>query len=717
MSVLLRRLFLLLAALTLGSACAVSGARAAAGPWVDNDQGRLRLVAAADAIGETGEPKLGLQIELKDGWKTYWRSPGDAGFPVSVDWSGSGNLASTRFEWPVPHRFTLFGLDTFGYEKEVVFPIAAKAADPGRPLALTAKVDYLVCAEICVPQSATLTLDLPPGAARPAREAFLIDRFEARVPEQGSGHSGLTLERTGVGGTATKPTLVAQVRSAVPLLAPDLLVETGSDLRFGAPAVKLAADKRSATLTLPVTFGPQGERPVAGTPATLTLVDGNRGLEQATTLQPLAAAPEGPAGERAAGFGGLAAILGLALLGGLILNLMPCVLPVLSIKLLSAIGHGGRETGAVRLSFLASAAGILASFLLLAGAAIAVKAAGLAVGWGIQFQQPLFLAAMALLVVLFALNLFGLFEIPLPGWLGGVATIGHGPGGTGGHSLAGNFLTGAFATLLATPCSAPFLGTAVGFALSRGAPEILAVFTALGLGLALPYLLVAAAPGLATRLPRPGRWMITLRRLLGLALVGTAAWLLSVLAVQLGWLPTAGVALLLGAVALLIALRRRLPRPAAALGGAALVALLLVVAAWPQPTPGGRAGASHEAGWQPLDVAAIPALVAEGKVVFVDVTADWCITCQVNKALVLDDPQVQAALGGKGIVRLRGDWTRPDPAIAGYLAGFGRYGIPFNAVYGPAAPNGKPLPELLTVEQVLSALAAAGPSGHLAARD
>src|SRR5690606_10328334 len=296
--------------------------------------------------------------------------------------------------------------------------------------------------------------------------------------------------------------------------------------------------------------------PLLGRSATLTVVDGLRGLERDVTLEPLVdaaspvAAPVEAAG--AGDFAGLLPILALALLGGLILNLMPCVLPVLSIKLLAAVGHGGRESGAVRLSFLASAAGILTSFLLLAGAAIAVKSAGLTVGWGIQFQQPLFLAAMALLVTLFALNLFGLFEITLPGWLGAAA---QGPGsGPAGHSVAGHFLTGAFATLLATPCSAPFLGTAVGFALSRGAVEILAVFAALGLGLAAPYLLVAAAPALATRLPRPGPWMITLRRLLGIALAATAIWLLSVLAAQLGWASAAIALLLLLALACLVGL-------------------------------------------------------------------------------------------------------------------------------------------------------------------
>ena len=401
---------------------------------------------------------------------------------------------------------------------------------------------------------------------------------------------------------------------------------------------------------------------------------------------------------------GLLTVLGLALLGGLILNLMPCVLPVLSIKLLSAVSHGGRERGAVRLSFLASAAGLLFSFMVLAAGAIALQLGGLAVGWGIQFQQPVFLAAMAAVVTLFACNLFGFFEIPLPGWLSGTAQLGD------NHSLGGHFVTGAFATLLATPCSAPFLGTAVGFALSRGPGEILAVFAALGLGLALPYLLIAAAPGLATALPRPGPWMVTLRRLLGLALAGTAVWLLSVVAVQLSLTVALVLAGLFAVLGLILFARHRghlalLPTRA---GATALVAAAIAVAALARdPAP----AIAEATDWVPLDRQAIARHVADGQVVFVDVTAEWCITCQVNKTLVLDQAEIAGLLGGEGVVAMRGDWTRPDPMIADYLASFGRYGIPFNVVYGPEAPAGVTLPELLSRSAVMEALNLAGFSG------
>jgi len=417
-----------------------------------------------------------------------------------------------------------------------------------------------------------------------------------------------------------------------------------------------------------------------------------------------AAAPGGaPAGPSTATW---LTVLGAALLGGLILNLMPCVLPVLSLKLLAAVGYGGAERRAIRRGFLASAAGIVVSFLLLAAGAVALKEAGVAVGWGMQFQQPMFLAAMATLVVLFAANLWGLFELPLPRAIADLGAQLPRESATKG-SLTGHFLTGAFATLLATPCSAPFLGTAVGFALAGGPVEITAVFAAMGVGLALPYLVVAAVPDLARALPKPGPWMAVLRRVLAIALALTAAWLLSVLAAQAGLaaaLTIAGAYVVLG-LTLAMPGGRRLALPAGALAAAAA---LVVTWSAERGSPAGRPvteqAESGAANWSRFDPALIEALVGDGKVVLVDVTADWCLTCRVNKAAVLDRGPVAALLADGSVTGIRADWTSPDPAIADYLASFGRYGIPFNAVYGPAAPGGIALPELLTDTAVLAAI-------------
>lgn len=696
-----------------------SAVHAASGPWQRAEMVEARLVAAVDGTGRLETVPLGLEVRLAPGWKTYWRSPGDAGLPPRIDWSGSDNLAAADMKWPAPHRFTLFGFETFGYDTEVVFPIEARLAEAGRPLDLRAGVDLLVCSDICVPQRFDLALHLPAGPADPGPEANLIARHAARVPGDGAA-AGLGVTRVVAAGAPEAPVLVVEATARESFVAPDVFVETdpaAGAFVFGAPEVQFRDDDRRVLLHLPVLEVPEGSR-LAGTALTLTLVDGARSLEtRATvaagppTLPDALAAPGGTPGAGAsAPAGGLLAMLGVALLGGLILNLMPCVLPVLSLKLLSVVSHGGAAPRTVRLGFLAAAAGILFSFLVLAAGAVALKAAGAAVGWGIQFQQPLFLVFMVVLLTLFACNLWGVFEVPLPGALANA--LGR-PGGDRG--LAGHLATGAFATLLATPCSAPFLGTAVGFALARGPAEILAVFAALGTGLALPYLLVAAVPRLAARLPRPGRWMVTLRRLLGVALALTALWLLSVLAAQAGQPVALAVGALMVALALALWARAAAPVPALVRRAGAALAGLFVLAAFAAPASlgdaGGAAGtaAAVESRWVRFDESAIAAHVAAGRVVFVDVAADWCITCQANKTLVLERGRVAERLFGTGapggrVVAMQADWTRPDERIARYLARFGRYGIPFNVVYGPAAPDGIPLPELLTEGAVLEAL-------------
>ena len=697
-----------IAVLGLALALPAGAVLAAAGDWAETDQGRLRLISALNGVGPEGRLDLGLQFQLEPGWKIYWRSPGDAGKPPVLDWDASANLAEPEILWPVPKRFSLFGLETFGYGDEVILPIAARAADPGSGVDLAASVDLLVCEEICVPLLVDVALRLPAGPAAGSTHGILIDSYKALVPGQGA-EAGLGLESVFLTGKVESAVIEARITSDSPLKKPDLLVEGPPAFSYGKPEVALAEDALSAVVRIPVLARKNARSVIEGKSLTVTVTDDLRGLE----VPVVARYAEGA--RPALDLADLALILGLALLGGLLLNVMPCVLPVLSLKLLSVVNHGGQDRGAVRRGFLASAAGIVVSFLALALFTLALKGAGMAVGWGVQFQQPLFLVAMILLLTLFAWNLFGLFEINLPRVFGGLLS---GRGGQeGGGSLAGSFWTGAFATLLATPCSAPFLGVAVGFALSRGALEVWLVFAALGLGMALPYLLVAAIPRLATGLPRPGVWMLRVKQVLGLALLGFAVWLVIVLWAESGPAAALAVGLLALATAPVLWLDRR---RGLGKGVAAAAVLGLAAAAFISPATLGVAGtrtASEAAGaWQPLEAERIGALVAQGKVVFVDVTADWCITCWVNKKNVLDRAEVARRLGAEEVVTLRGDWTRPDPEISAYLESFGRYGIPFNAVYGPGLPSGQALPELLTVDSVLTALDEAK-TGKLAAQD
>ncbi|MBL6928558.1 MAG: hypothetical protein ISR44_05250 [Rhodospirillales bacterium] len=501
-------------------AVTVAAAQEPASPWAETEQTAVRLISAVTAVGDASGAPLGLHFKLQKGWKIYWRSPGDAGFPPRPDWSGSTNLASASLRWPAPERFSVLGMQTLGYKDEVVLPIDAEVSEPGQALSIRLKVDYLTCDDICIPYTAKLALDLPAGKASPSSFAHLINRFSSAVPGDGGAH-GLRILGLEALGRDKGASLRIAAASTTPFDAPDVFVEGPVELFFSKPKLTFKDGRRTASAEIAVDGIQYVEGGLTGAPLTITVVDGPRSAER--TFAPGAIAVSADGGE--AGLS-IAAVLGLALLGGLILNLMPCVLPVLSIKLLGVVSHGGGKSRDVRMSFIASAAGIICSFLVLAGGLIALKAAGGAIGWGIQFQQPWFLIAMGLIVVLFACNLWGFFEFRLPS---GLASVGATAGNNDG--LVGHFLTGAFATLLATPCSAPFLGTAVGFALSRGPAEILWVFAALGVGLALPYLAVAAVPVLATRLPRPGPWMVRLRQVLGFALAATAVWLITVIAV------------------------------------------------------------------------------------------------------------------------------------------------------------------------------------------
>ena len=689
------------ALVTLVSAPATARAEAAS-DWVKTEQTAVRLVAATRTVGDAATVVAGLHFRLEEGWKIYWRSPGDAGFPPQLDWAASDNLAFARVDWPAPERFSILGFETMGYKGEVVLPITATLGESGRPLRLKADLKYLTCKDICIPYETKIALDIGAGPPAPSAFAHLINRYAVRVPGDGAGH-GLAIERAEVSGSGRDRVLRVEATASQAFRAPDLFVEGPAELIFAKPRVTTTDGGRRAVLEVAVAGTEDLPAPLAGRRLSFTVVDGERGAERTLTV---ARADGGAVGVE------FLTILALAVLGGLILNLMPCVLPVLSIKLLGVVGHGGGARGAVRLSFVASAAGIVFSFLLLAAVLTALKQAGLAVGWGIQFQQPWFLVAMTGVIVLFACNLWGFFDIGLPGWMAGADNRAGRVRGLGGH-----FLTGAFATLLATPCSAPFLGTAVGFALSHGPGQIFAVFAALGIGLALPYLVVAAAPGLATALPRPGPWMVVLRRVLGFALAATAVWLTSVLAVEAGATAAAAIAGLMIAAVGLLYLRHRLAGHArrtvvAGLAAIALIAFVVPGLSGPAPTD-----LKAEALWVAFDEGAIAGQVARGKVVFVDVTAEWCITCQINKTLVLYRGEVARRLGGDGVVAMQADWTHPDDAISRYLSGFGRYGIPFDAVYGPGAPRGIPLPELLSADAVLDALdRAQGPAATVSSR-
>jgi len=676
------------ASLVAATSVVAAGSESFRNPAVD-----ARLITAENGINpDATSISAGLHLQLGEGWKTYWRSPGEVGLPPSIVWAGSKNIEEAEFLWPAPERFTAFGIENFGYHDEVVFPIRIVLSDPGMPVALRARVSLLTCSTVCVPQEFNLSLDLPRASGIDNEAAGLISAYSARVPDDGT-ESGIRITSAHLDDEETVLTLTA--RSDEPFEAPDVFPELGEGTAFGKPDIRLGKGGQLLWARLPILTA-------ASDPPELqvTVTDGTRAATLNPVLSEDAPAPPFSVAAVVPGLGELAWIAALAFLGGLILNVMPCVLPVLSIKLSSAVKSGGLSPARIRTGFAVSALGVLAFMWVLAGATIAARGFGLTVGWGMQFQNPVFLAVMLVVLVIFSANLFGLFEIALPSsWQTRLSRAG------GGAGYGGDFATGAFAAILATPCSAPFLGTAIAFALAGRAVDIAVIFTALGVGLSLPYLVVAAVPQLVRRLPRPGRWMIVIKIILGLALAATAAWLFWVLSGVAGqkaalWVGVTSI----GAVALLSL--RRIPIIARIPGAAVLAVVALALAGYLPET--GTSVTTAATDWAKFDRSEIARHVSTGQVVFVDVTADWCLTCKANKALVLDREPVASRLREPGIVAMQADWTRPDETISRYLESFGRYGIPFNVVYGPGAPDGVVLPELLSTAAVLEVLTKAG---------
>lgn len=658
--------------------------------WVHNPQHppvavRLMLTGEKNEANKTVEGLL--EVKLDKDWKTYWRSPGEGGTAPSINWELSSNLNSVDWHWPLPKRYEFLGVETLGYKHDVIFPMTFHLDDMNKPVFLSGKLTMSSCTSICVLTDYELSLDFNPEKLVPSIDAMVLyNKGNSLVPKPST-----AVELTQVSYDEAKKIVSIVATNKAGWTNPDVFVDGQSkpvkQTSFLTPKIDVSGEQLIAQVPVSSWFGTPK---LVGEPLSVTITDKDIAVELSKTAdnKPVIALQNDS----------LLKVIGLALLGGLILNIMPCVLPVLGMKLSSVISAKGLERRQIRAQFIASALGILVSFWLLAGFLALLKVSGQALGWGVQFQSPWFIGAMMIITGLFAANMLGLFEIRLPSntntWL---AT-------RGGNSYGGHFVQGMFATLLATPCSAPFLGTAVAFALGANYLTLFAIFTALAVGMAAPWLLIALFPQLANALPKPGMWMNTVKTIFGLMMLVTSLWLLSLMANFF----SLKIVIVIGVIALALLLSQlwRIKGKRATL---LTVGFLIIVTAlgliigsltadkWAKPLP-------QDHHWTPLNVEQIKQDVAQGKTVFVDVTADWCITCKANKVGVILQEPVYSALDQENIVLMRGDWTKPSDYVTNFLQSHGRFGVPFNIVYGPAAPNGIELPVILTSEQVLDAL-------------
>jgi thiol:disulfide interchange protein/DsbC/DsbD-like thiol-disulfide interchange protein len=699
---------------------AASVAVSATAAPVRTEHVEAELVPAATAL-QPGTPlTVALRLKMDPGWHTYWRNPGDSGLPSTLAWKLPPGLTAGAIQWPPPRALPIGPLVNYGYEGEVLLLVDIAVA-PGftdaTPATLRARADWLVCKEVCIPEGADLALSLPvaSSATPDPRWAEAIARTRASLPQPLQGWNAVA---TGHG---------PQIQLALVPVAPEsdpgdlrFFPYTEGELEASAPQT-LVRDGATLKLTLPVASQRVGDfTHLAGV---LTATHGFRQGHAVsidaplggvvTAGSPVDAAADGatqaPSVQWNGAAGGnlsLGVALVFALLGGLLLNLMPCVFPVLSLKVLGFAAHG-YDSGAMRRHGVAFASGVIASFWLLAGLLLALRAAGLQLGWGFQLQSPAVVVCLAALFFVIALNLSGVFQI---GRLLPSAVLGW----NARNAYVNDALSGMLAVVVAAPCSAPFMGAAIGWALTTTPASTIVVFTVLGAGMALPYLVLACFPGWRAKLPRPGPWMLRLKQLLAFPMYATVIWLAWVLGAQLDNDAVARLFVILLLLAFALWAWQTMRAGAArAWGWAALASLAGIVAVgWPVAVAalagGGEEASSRPAvdrgAWQAYEPDRVQQLNAAGRAVFVDFTAAWCVTCQVNKRLILNTDVVQRAFAKNHVALLRADWTRRDATIGRALAALGRSGVPVYVLYRPGR---EPLilPEVLQQHVITDALA------------
>lgn len=691
---------------------------------------------------------LGLHQVVRPHWHTYWQNPGDSGEPTAIDWQLPEGFDVSAFHWPLPKRIDVAHLTNFGHDGDYVLLSQITAPPdiaPGTSVTINGHARWLVCEEICIPEEAQLSLTLTAAASPSVNPvtAPLIEDALMELPQPAALDPVLGLRDDGqlvlsiADADLRRRVQAGDITNAFFYPVTDGIIDNAADqpLHLGPNGISLALEKGyelsnagnldawpSIHGVLVFNDSPQsGAAPREG--LTVTAIAGTPIAAAwgplVTDRTPPSSPPNNGASNNSApnssvkapGLSLVQAVV-FGIIGGLILNLMPCVFPILSVKALNFAHKADKELGAVRAGGLAYAAGVILSFLVIASIIFTLRSAGEGLGLGFQLQSPWFVSLLAYLMVLIGLNLSGVFEF------GGATNLGSRLASAPG--LFGSFFTGVLAVVVATPCTAPFMGAALGFTLTQSYATGLLIFASLGLGLALPYLILCFSPKLIRLLPKPGPWMQTFRQVLAFPMYATAAWLIWVLSAQvsqlgLGWALTG--LILVGFAAWLWQRAQTASSTgwkAAGLAGVAVSAIAVFIlvqtaagTATTVPAPARTQAAAKEAAipYQAYSAAAVQQARAQGSAVFLNFTADWCITCKVNEARALNKPRVIEALSAYGVVPFKGDWTNKDADIAQTLSDFGRLGVPLYVLY-PQGTAGEPviLPQVLSEKTVLAAL-------------
>ena len=648
--------------------------------WNNSAESQVRLISPTTQNDSLKNIYLGLEYQLQEGWKTYWQSPGDGGFPQEILWKNSTNIESLEILWPTPEQFEILGIQSVGYTDHVIFPLQLVLEDSSQPTSVVLEVTYLTCKDICIPGAAHLELIIPVGKGSLTAHSYNIEKTLSQLPESNLEIS--FLKNIDIHAYANNETasLVVNAEAKKFFKNPKVFLHTDFGLPVIEPIVSISANAKNLKTTFVY------NKKLINTKqfdAQFIVVDNSQSF---LFSSPLKVETSNVSKYPLSSF---FIIIMVALLGGIILNGMPCVLPVLSIKLLSMLQHVGHPSS-IRMSLMVTSFGIVFSFGLLAFFFALLRHLGVSVGWGMQFQQPIFLMIIAFILTFFSFNLFGVFEIPIPRFMNS---------GTINQMLRNNFtrdfFNGFFATLMATPCSAPFVGTALTFAFTQSSVIMIVIFIAMGIGMASPYLLVSLFPQFIKFFPQPGPWMKLLKYFLGCLLLVTLAWVGNILLSHFNYYFLAVTIIIFISYFFLVHIFKYKTY--------IFIILSVIFFSLPNFAIFKSFNLKDDSEWLDFTTVNLKQLISQNDFVFVDITADWCATCQFNKINVLQKKSIQDLFSNNNVVKVRGDWTKPNSAIENFLQQYQRFGIPLNVMYSNNNPQEIIFSELLSEKKILEA--------------
>ena len=652
---------------------------ASSSDWSVSETSKLRLISPYSQNDEKNI-LIGLEYKMQPGWKTYWKSPGDGGFAQSISWENSVNVKNVNILWPTPIEFEILGLTSLGYQNNVIFPLEVEIEDELQNTSLNLHVSFLICKDICLPGDARIFLEIPSGEKKLTDSYFNLERALSYLPEKDFNSSYLKNINANVFKNTNYSTIQVQFDSDKVFVNPNIYVHTP----FGLPVVKnsITYSNNNKIITAEFKFNNDlisDEK----FPLEIIIKDKNHNFQKLLNIQ------IGNNSLNSNVNNTYTYYLLISLLAGLILNLMPCVLPILSIKLMSIFNTDQHNA---RVSFLTTAFGIISSFVLLGFIFLLLQYLQVSISWGMQFQQPYFLVLITLIMFLFMMNMFGQFEIILPNKLSSISFF-----GANNNKYLKDFFNGFFATLMATPCSAPFVGTAITAAFTQSYVMSISIFFLMGFGMSLPYLLIASFPKLINFIPKPGKWMIYVKYFLGLLLLATVIWLSNILLNFFNY----NFIILCWILFLVLSYRQKIPYLKNTI---TFIVLLTIFSSSSLKIFQQNSIFQYDKDWQNFFEVDINQIVQNDQIVFLDITADWCATCQFNKVNVLNSDSVKSLFKDNNISLIRADWTRPNEKINMFLEKYDRFGIPFNAIFSKNFPNGILLSELLSEKEILKVI-------------